>query len=464
MPGTLRKIEALAQAVAPEWTSVRVVPRTVPAHVDRQMRGNVRHGRLLGNPLPNLFPENQTMLTQLASIQQTSIIVKQVIPGMEPGCLLSMGLRELVLVADVVEGERKIIATDNLLVSHEEGEQVDLFAEPVTVIGPTPLPILASDDTRNKILDIRSKYRIIAGDQLYILTDVTNIRSGIEYTVDIAEQLPDSGSLTTVRVTLDQAIPRDIAANDIVYLRAFPAYYSPRVNLPQHSRAPIPLGPFVVDYASGRYDDQPSVPETMDVHFYGGNGDLLDYPARMTKNQPFVNVPIHQSSLIFWDKLRGSINYRNDRFVLKCDSAGRAVLKTELVPAWPTGHSWTVKVTGRGGSGIAVRYSFHPNEYKTAGSAIEGLTIPMVFSLEDGEEPATKLEIVLSGPPGSEVEMGVWIPMSPAATKVQYTLSGRVVGNGIWQTGSLMVKPYFRVLADLELQLDSDDFDSGNLF
>ncbi len=126
-------------------------------------------------------------------------------------------------------------------------------------------------------------------------------------------------------MTLDRPIPRDLQINSVVYLRGFPGYRSNVVDVPAHRRLPQPIGPFSVDYVSGRFTDGRSPVETLSLQTFDGLDAAVDslYPTQVPKNQPVLRVPIHQSSFLFFNLYRGQISYRDNKFVMRNDEAGQ---------------------------------------------------------------------------------------------------------------------------------------------
>jgi hypothetical protein len=595
VPGLIKRIEDIVSGIAPEWTTVHVVPRTVPRFPDKQLKGQIRYATRAGSFLPNIKPYNRTTLTETAQARAQDLTVSNVVDGLVPGSLIMIGGRELQLVLDVDSEEKKIQTFNLLKQEHEVGSTVDLFAEqyrvvgPVTATDPATLTVtqgaqqvffqslnegirgnsitisivvpgpsqnltvtmvglavavqLATDSlgavltTYQQFVDIinnttripvscsllagsssaivqamaatsltggaehtdivlRGRFPVLLGDKIWIQSDPQLLLSGTDYEVSaLTNQYVPSLNLWNSHVRLNQPIPRDLVIDDIVYLRAFPGYRSNVVNIPVHNRLPIPLGPFVLDYVSGRMNEGQDIAETFSVQQYTANGAPVDssVPVEMRKNQPIIVQPIHQSMFMFFRVLRGRVAMRNDRLLLVNDDEGRCVIWTDLAPEWVGPCTWQSSAKFISPSPTELIYRFAPNRFVVAGSGALGEVKSVTFTIPgpqypegdwtvfgqngSGNVPANRMFIITNGPPNGEIEMGQWsvIPtvVDPvgaptvytdrAPSKLQYSLVGESVGPLDWQAGSLQIKPYFHTIEDLYTQFDFGNLDSGTL-
>lgn len=592
MTGIIQTAEDVIQAVAPEWTTVHVVPRGVPRFVDQNLRGVARYINRIGSFLPNIQPDNRVSLAATAQALSQDVTVDRIVDGMVPGCLIQIDEREIQLVFDVLR-ETNTLQTLNLLKStYAPGVTVDLFGEPFVSTGQTaisqphasltvtqgtdvviltarsggllgnrirfsivapstpssPFALIVTDldivvsletdplgvpttqfqqivDTLNSspaslvnavftgnnadiptaypltylsggsettTIGVRGRFPVLVGDQLWIQSDPQLLLSGTNYTVMAVQGYSTSLSLVNTIVVLDNPIPRDLEIDDIVYLRGFPAYRSNVITIPPHRRLPHPIGPFVVDYVSGRFTDGQSPTEVLSLQTFDGLDAPIDnaFPVAVPKNQPVLRVPIHQSAFLFFHRYRGTITYRNNKFVFRNDDRGRCEIWADLVPAWPAplvGQSdlaWTTRLTFKSANVNAMYYQFEPNEIArvpgfpdqllAVGSGGGNESKNVIIGMHAGQQPATRLRIITSGEPNGEIEMdgwnavgtvndGLWQADGQQAEKLQYGIVARQIGAFDWQAGSLQIKPYFKTLADLYTQMDVDVLDGGTL-
>jgi hypothetical protein len=579
MTGIIRKSEDVIQAVAPEWTTVHVVPRGTPRYIDQNLRGTLRYANRVGSFLPNIQPDNRIKTTEPIQALSQQIRVDRIIDGLVPGSLIQIAENEIQLVADVSR-DQLLIQTYNLIKSSfDTGASIDLYGEAFVSTGVTSIALpkasttitqglntmkvtartggvlgnriffsiviptvpltpfgltvdgldvtvtIATDaantpvtpfrqvlDTINglesmvfaeftgnteavpvafgsylsggsetDVLGVRGRFPVLIGDQLWIQNDPSLLLSGTPYTVVEVQGYSRSLSEYNTIVVLDNVLPRDLNIEDIVYLRGFPGYQSNTLTIPPHRRLPHPIGPFVVDYVSGRFTDGPSPVETLSLLTSDGLGSPIDsvYPVAVKKNHPILRVPIHQSAFLFFHRYCGVLTYRNDKLVMRNDDRGRCEIWVDLIPAWPApvagqdDLSWTTRVTFASGEVNALYYQFEPNEAArvpgypdqllAAGSGAGNAAVNVQISLKVGQQDATRLRLVTSGPPNGEIEMDSWNVTGRHIEQLQYGLSARQVGAFDWQAGSLQIKPYFKTIADLCTQMDVDSLDSGTL-
>lgn len=581
MTGILQKTEDAIQAVAPEWTTVHVVPRGVPRFVDQNLRGTARYVNRVGSFLPNIQPENRVKLRVNAQARSGELKLDRIVDGMIPGCLVQIDEREIQLVSDVIRDATTLQTVNLLKDDYEAGVSVDLFAEPVVSTGVSiaqpkaaltvtqgstilnlearsgglrgnvitfsiVIPVAAnaafsvainkldvvvnigtdgagvpittfqqvvdsinaalsspisaaitgnnaavpsaygptklSGGSETTTIGVRGRFPILVGDQLWIQSDPSLLLSGTNYTVTAVQGYSNSLSLINTIVVLDNPIPRDLAIEDVIYLRAFPGYRSNVINIPSHRRLPHPLGPFVVDYVSGRFTEGQSPSETLSLQEFDGLDGTVDYqfPRAVSKNHPVLRVPIHQSSFLFFNRYRGTLTYHNDKFVMRNDDRGRCEFWVDLIPLWPaplSGQSdlaWTTRLKFASPNTNSLYYSFEPNGLVFAGSGAGNESTNVTIGIHAGEKDATRLRIVSIGEPNAEIEMdgwnvvgkiddGIWSSEGQQTEKIQYAIMAKQVGAYDWQAGSLQIKPYFKTLADLYTQMDVDALDSGTL-
>ncbi len=330
-----------------------------------------------------------------------------------------------------------------------------------TAFGPTNL----AGGSETTQIAVRGRFPVLPGDQLWIQSDPELLLSGTNYNVVSVQGYSQSLALYNSVVTLDQPIPRDLDINDIVYLRAFPGYKSPVVNVPASRRLPLPMGPFVVDYVSGRFTDGASPVETLSLQTFDGLDNPVSgpYPMVVQKNEPVLPVPIHQSSFLFFKRYRGTVTYRNGKLVLRNDDRGRCMIFMDLVPAWSGPIAWQTRITFASPAFNTVLYRFFPNDLVIAGGGGGNASSTLTFEMTSTNAASNRLAIMTSGEPNAEIEMDGWNVVGQQVEKIQYGTSIQQIGAFDWQAGGLQIKPYLKTLADLYTQMDFDSLDAGSL-
>lgn len=327
-----------------------------------------------------------------------------------------------------------------------------------------PLGFVGGADAQ---LTVRGRFDVLLGDKLWIQSDPALLLSGAEYTVSFVFANTTSLSLRNTVIGLDSTLPASavIADDSVVYLRAYPAYKSLVVNVPNVNRAPYPLGPFVLDYVSGSMNDRPDQPEFLSVQTFDVLGMPIDpYPRLVPKNTPIIGVPIHQSAFLFFNVHAGTCLYRNQRLLLRTDEFGKCMIWTDLLPGWTGPFAWQARMRFISGSSLRVRYQFFPNDVVEAGFGGGGISKNLTFEIPGGVE-STRMLLIVQGEPNGEIEMDGWNVVRGEVAKVQYGVVAERVGRTDWQANSIQLKPYFKTIADLRTQLDTGTrLDSGTLF
>ena len=444
----LRQIEDLTNRQAKDYTNIHLIPRGTPLFPDKSLRGTIRFAKRQGNFLPVIQPDNSVALTVEVTPPTNRITVTRVIPGLvEFGTMISIGPGlELAKIFDVDTTTGTITTESDLIGSHPASTPVDVYGVPAPVIGNW---YQADQD-----IQLRSQYPVMPGDQIAIDTTKGVINSTVSTLVTVVQFLGISGGLRNYQVSLEQGISRDLVDGETIYLRAQPGYESGRLRAPSS-------GPFVLDYISGPFFENSSIDDYLNVKLFDAMGSpLLGYENTIAvgKNFPVSAIKILTQSMLFWDVVFGTVQFHNEKFVAITDEHGRFTLSQELVPAFPPGTEWDIPVVSD--SAAQLRVKFEPNGYRDFALSTGILQRIRVGSLLP-EEPGSRIEIVVKSlNPYTRVEFNDWIPVA-SMSYLSYQITSTAYGTNVWQSGSLMLKPYFFVLDDLAARHDFSSYDQG---
>lgn len=449
----LRRIETLANDVAKDYSNVRLLARGTPTFLDPNLRGSLRFARSAGNFLPVLAPNNSTSLgaDTSASTADTQLVAITPLPEAFTtlGAVLTIGPgRELVQIADIDTTTGAITTVDPIIGTHTAGTQVDLFGVPVEVIGPW-----AKNATT---IQVRSEVIVIAGDQIAIATTPTLINSTVSTLITSVTFLGTAlDGRNNYELTLDQPITRSLVNEEDILLRGQAGYES------QELRLSTVRGPFLVDYVSGPFFGDTIIDEYLNVRLKTALGDpvpgFADF-VPVTKNAPIVNVRVPAESILFWQPIKGSVQLRGTTVTAITDAQGEFAVFSELVPAWPPGNEWVFPILSNTAALLRVRFT--PNEFRDA-SLFAGVPARVTVGIGSGEQPGTRVEIVIKGAPGAQVEIGDWLPSTSAVATLAYQVTSTAYGPNTWQASSLTLKPYFFTLADISARYDAHAYDQG---
>lgn len=449
----LRRIEDTAGRITKDYTNLRLIPRGTPVFLDHSLRGEVRFSKRRGNLLPTIAAENSAELAADIVPPKDVLYLSRVVPGMEVvDAVLSLGPnRELVRISDIDSTTGQVSTDDDILGVHTAGEGVDLYG--------TPIEVISSYDEGDTVVQVRSEFIIIAGDQIAIDTAAGLLNSTVSTLVLNVTYLGTAiDGRRNYELTLGQGISRSLANGEDILLRAQPAYESANVSVSTIR------GPFVIDYISGPFFEDTVIDEYLNLQLLSPLGTALpgfEDPVSVAKNAPVVAMIIPAESMLFWQVLYGSVQYRNGKFIAIADEEGKFVLSTELVPSFPAGNEWEIPL--RSSASALFRVKFEPNDYRDI-SLSGSITTRHTVGVPSSGEDASRIEVVIIGQPNTEVEINNWVPTGTSSlASLIYQVTSTAFGESVWQAGSLMLKPYFFTLADIAARYDFSAYDNGKV-
>lgn len=462
----LDRIETLANEVAPVSANISLVPRGSPRYCDRGMRGMVRFATRRGSLLPTLMPDVEAALVD--PVQQGTRVLKmaRLASGYVVDGIVAVNDIERHLLGDIVTDTGELVLYDTLLADHAAGSRVTTYAVPMNVVGGT----WAAGVTT---LQVRSDTGIYNGDRLVVQSTPGNVLSSTELPIRQARYLSPSGARFNYEIDLDPTtpLPRVLTVDEVVYLKALPAYSSGVLPVPTSvpNGADL-LGPFLVDHLSGRFFTGDDITDTLSIQLYQSGLPLsgYDYPVTVTKNHPITRIPIQNDSMLFWRRAAGEIGYSEHRVRCTCVD-GRFRLFTPIVPSWQVpaaapgavGVEWDVRVLSA--SSATIRVAAHPNGYRDF-FIYAGIPATLRVGAAAGSQPIECLDVIVSSEtPDAMVEFSSWWPVGGHVTDISYNIVSTAVGSNRWQTSSLMAKPYFASLAELRLRYDYSGWNSGHV-
>jgi hypothetical protein len=448
----LRRIEDTAGQLAKDYSNLKLIPRGTPVFLDQSLRGVVRFAKRRGNFLPTLAADNSSELAADISPPTDTFFLTRVVSGMEVvDAVLTLGPgRELVRISDIDPTTGQVTSEADVLGIHMTGEGVNLFGVPIEMIGNHSAGVL--------VIQVRSEFKIVGGDQIAIDTTAGLLNSTISTLVTNVKFLGIAiGNRINYELTLERGIDRSLVDEEDILLRGQPGYESASMSTARLN------GPFVLDYISGPFFEDTVIDEFLNVQLLNPLGTALpgfEDPVGVPKNYAVVAIPISAESMLFWTVLQGAVQYRAGKFVAVADSNGRFVLSTELVPSFPAGE-WQIPL--RSNDTALFRVKFEPGDFRDI-SLSAGLLHRHTVGIPSGGAPASRIEIVIAGRPNVEVEINNWIPIgSSSLSSLVYQITSTAFGDAVWQAGSLMLKPYFFTLADISARYDFSAYDNGKV-
>lgn len=313
--GRLNKIERTINDTISHYSHVKVVPRGLPRFVDPLLRGIIRFAKRSGNTVSLINPDNTYKFATPPQIRDDKFELKEATKWIDENSILSMGPdRELHQVYDVID--TTVLLKKNLTQIYTSDDRVLLHS--------VPMYLLVTANKDDTTLTIKTKYRIANGDTFVYLQDETLLQSLSEIRISQAVFLGTVGTGTfnlLYSITLESPLPRSLELNTTVYLRAYPAYFSAQVRVPNALFTSEPIGPFLIDMLTGRLNDGAEFRETFAIKTLNRNsnytfGSSTSY-VTANKNHLIIqrSVPVHAP--MFWELAAGTMRLTPTRIVFK---------------------------------------------------------------------------------------------------------------------------------------------------
>lgn len=324
MGGLLRTMTDAVHRQMLEGSGAHFRVRGIAVPLDPYLEGTIRTGRKVEFQMPLIVPDNKYTLEEDAVFDTDRVIVDREPAWMNAGGYVTIGGRELHEIEDV--SDTTIILATKLLADHETGLAVYHYSEPIFVEGA-----YAAGQT---IINVDVPYFLVRGDVIGITPDATLNISFVEYRITDLKYVGVSGGLHQYQITLDRAIHRALVDDEVIQMRAYPAYVSPVLNVPQPPSVLPVVGPYLVDWLSMPFlndmdvDEYQTLQRYNDVHLPIGAPELVD------KNYQVLHVPIRADQFLWWEKIAGSIKYDGglNRLVAIPDADERWNLQYTCVP------------------------------------------------------------------------------------------------------------------------------------
>lgn len=317
--------------------------RGLAVPIDPFMTGAIRTAKKIEYQLPLIAPDNMYKLNSDAVFDDDRIEVNRESDWIQPGGYVTIGERELHEVEDIVD--TTLIFSTRLLADHPADTPVYHYSNPVVVEGA-----YAATQT---VINIDTPYFVVRGDVLGISPDANLYISFVEYRITALSYVGvGPNGLHQYQVTLDRGLHRALEDEEIIQLRAYPAYVSTVLPIPQAPAAELPVvGPYLVDWLSAPFLNRLEVDEYQTLLRYNDARLPIGAPTSVEKNHQILHVPIRADQMLWWTKVNGFMKYDGGahKMLAITDSDGYWRLQYTCVP--------TMEVPSTNASGLIVTVS-----------------------------------------------------------------------------------------------------------
>jgi hypothetical protein len=376
----LQKIFEVINSKLPSYNSAFTKLRGLAIPADPILRGKLRFAKKIGFPSPIWMPDNLSSSSKAATIVNDYLYLNDALDWAVIGAKVRISDHFIMEISDIAEDGIKLIFTETLPVNVDINSNVELYSVPIEVVGDyTTTPIVTP-------IVVKSDYRIYVGDGI--------IYDTFSYNVD---SIIFSGTLLDGRyeyqLTLDGSIPDALTdgSTDQLYLRTYPAYESEKIIIPTISNVDSSIndiGPFLYDRVSGVFYTDVDVEELDNINLYTQEQLLITTVNDCGKNFAVLGKDIAADTFLFWDLLRGKLNWddSDSTFKVTTDDEGVFHLHYKCVPTLEPGQitGWLAKVTPTINTRMSVE--LEPSSRQTVGP-----NSPQVWDLIGGSESTVNI-------------------------------------------------------------------------
>lgn len=304
-----------------------VRPRGLLVPIDPWVRGTLRWARKVGAQGSVWRPDTVIWLTADTGTGEYTFYVDHVPASMLIGSILLAGPTEKLLVGDWDTVDLTITTTTVTSKRATKGQSISVWGWPCTVEG-------GASAGANQIT-VTSELFVGYGDKLEIPvgTDTDDWKYTTSYQPSDVAFLKETATGYRYLLTLPTGLTRAVAGSETVYFRAYPAYFSGKISLPNFSAEYIKVvGPFLLDWLSGPLTTDTRGTEYFRVKQFRADRDPLT-PFVIGEHNAQVNrMPIRADQMLFWRKVTGTLNHQDSRTLCTCDSDGYFRIVETLTP------------------------------------------------------------------------------------------------------------------------------------
>lgn len=456
--GRLNQIEQVINSTVNHYSNIKVMPRGVPDYLDRLLRGTIRFAKRTGSNISMINPQNVYPIVEEASRLKNELVLGST-SWIVNGSLMAIGPNEeTVEVEDIVDN--KLILVSPLKNSYSTNQKALLHSVPVR----NSVAVQVGDTE----LTIATPHKLANGDVIAYLSSkglIDSVTESVAHRVVFLGTTPDPDSPMLYKAYLNKPLSANIDTGAVIYLRAYPAYFSPLLPIPNQLMSNEPYGPFLIDHLSGRllegkkYDEYLSIRTLNDTDSYI-DGNESEYTP-INKNHLVFSRPMSAHVPMFWDVAEGTTKMTPNRVVLRTNDKGLFLSGLQCVPPIEVPETkWKVSLLST--LDCSIRW--------VCGSVVQeflllsGLTknVELVIPSEKIE----RLEFNAVCDSGvTDISLSSWTLQGPKVNLVDYSLVVHATGIATYQSTGIIIKPYFLDSNLLGARYNNESrFNSGKIF
>lgn len=457
----LRQIEDTINSTISNYAHIKIMPRGLPYYVDSLLRGTVRFAKRTGSNIAMIRPDNTYKISTTVSQSSRQVFLSHETPWIGLDALVSLGPeKELQVVSDIIGNQ--IVLAEPTNRSFSTSDKLLLYATPLEAAITTP----AGAD----MISVRTHYPLFNGDIFGYLATPGFIQSFTEIKIEqaiIGGTTTDPYYSQLYQVKLSEPIGRQLETNELVYIRAYPAYSSQTVRVPNSILSPEPLGPFLIDHLGGNLLEGDKFEETLSIKTLSRGGSYIagtPYSFDTVENNHLVlDRPLAAHSPLFWDLAEGTMRFTPSRVLFRVNENSKFAAGFKCVPVLDGNHSWRINI--KSNETCTIRFIFYPNAPQEF-TIPAGNSITAIVSIPAGTEPVDRVEINIAAETNiAEIALSDWSPITNFVDQIQYALVIKATGLASYLSSGLILKPYFLTSDLLKSRYDQDaNYDGGKVY
>lgn len=496
--GYFKSVQEFTRKLLPQHIAGNVIDRTELFNMDSFLTGYARFCKKLGSGYSVLVPDNGMVLDEDASKGSKRITVRYIPESLQAGQLIQLVQREIVRVISIDEINKYVYLESGLNYNYTKNEPVFIYGEFCRCIG--------SYDRGSLSIVLSTMHKIFEGDVLRI--DSTENGLWKEYTVAstiyLDQEVEDdyADNLYGYQVTFTEPLEENIVDGDWIVLRAFPAYESDYLAMPEVMSLPIsPVGPYVLDWLSGETSEKVegvAVTEVATYQIYDVGKTAITEKATLTKNTPIQTARLTSDMLLFGNVGKGYVNFDGRNLIAEIGSDNEFYMQLPLRPRWSGGqlNLWNIRVSVDADPDFVEKEDYAyvyftaeppPDIYDTLEFDLNGqdVTIPLIrkeprdvlvgfrwppnetvyykiitpgdfnvinLYLPETDEPAEALEIFANGKVGATLRLSDITHQNNTSAFIKWSIVAHTAGRYNWGMSGLLCKQMFKTIRSLKVR------------
>jgi hypothetical protein len=289
------------------------------------MEGELRWATKMGGSSAIWRPETIMTLDEGTGAGEAVFYVNLIPDSMVEGVILEITATQKAQVDDWDLQEFTITTLQEAESPIQAGQTIRVWGFPVEVEGGVSAGATS--------IRVSTSLSLASGDRLQVPIEDGEFEFTNPHDIEEVSFVEEDAEGKKFILTLAEGVHRDVASDEVLYIRAWPAYFSGRIPLPDYSANYLKVvGPFLLDWMSGPLMAADTAEEYISLRQYRADRSLLTPTRTGTHNIAVNRMPIRADQMLFWKLVAGEINHDGTWTHATCDEHGHFRLTEKLNP------------------------------------------------------------------------------------------------------------------------------------